>query len=91
MSVHEIKRPSLVDVPARLRMLATEFESRPKELRTAIVVIGYSSGCVAVRGFGERCSALEATGWLHRALEAMTSGAGLVDNLAPEPPPGDAG
>lgn len=83
MSVHEIKRVSLLDVPAKLRELATEYEQRPVELRTAIVIVGYSDGCVCVRGFGERTSSLEATGWLHRGLEAMTCGAGVGDNLTP--------
>lgn len=86
MSVHEIKRVSLMDVPGRLKGLAAEIESRPTELRTAIVVVGYADGRVAVRGFGERTSALEAIGWLHRALDALTDGAGVEDNLSPDRP-----
>lgn len=82
MSVHEIKRTSLLDIPSKLRELAAEFEARPGELRTAIVVVGFDDGCVCVRGFGERTSGLEATGWLHRGLEAMTCGAGIGDNLS---------
>lgn len=88
--VHEIKRISLMDVPAKLRQLADEFEKRPGELRTAIVTVGYADGYVAVRGFGERTSALEGIGWLHRGLDFLTNGSGVDDNLATSPPP-DAG
>ncbi len=83
MSIHEIKRTSLLDVPAKLHDLAAEFKDRPDELRTAIVVIGYKDGYVCVRGFGERTTALEAIGWLHRGLEAMTCGSGVEDDLSP--------
>lgn len=85
MSVREIKRVSLMDVPAKLRQLAAEYERRSGELRTAIVVVGYTDGFVCVRGFGERTSALETTGWLHRGLDVMTSGAGIVDDLSKPP------
>jgi len=88
VSVHEIKRTSLMNVPDKLRQLALEFEQRPAELRTAVVIVGYADGYVAVRGFGERTSALEATGWLHRALDVLTNGAGISDNLTPEPKEG---
>ena len=85
MSVHEIKRVSLMDVPGKLRELAAAFEKRPQELRTAIVVIGYETGHVAVRGYGERTTNLEAVGWLHRGLTMMTEGCGTADNFVPEP------
>lgn len=89
MSVHEIKRVSLMDVPAKLRQLAGEFEKRPEELRTAIVIIGYGNGYVAVRGFGERTSALEGIGWMHRALDAMTHDSSAEPSvLAPDPKSG---
>lgn len=87
MSLHEIKRTSLMDVPAKLRELAMQYEERPRELRTAIVVVGYADGFVCVRGFGERTSALEATGWLHRALDVMTTGTGVLDDLSSATPP----
>lgn len=87
MSVHEIKRRSLLDVPGKLRELATQYEARPEELRTAIVIVGYDDGLVCVRGFGERTLALEATGWLHRALDVMTNGAGICDDLTSSEPP----
>lgn len=90
MSVREIKRTSLLDVPAKLREIAAEYERRPDELRTAILVVGYRSGHVAVRGYGERTSALEATGWLHRALDVLTDGVGMSDSLTPAPPKGSA-
>lgn len=86
MSVHEIKRISLLDVPGKLRELADEFEKRSAELCTAVVIVGYDTGHVAIRGYGERTSGLEAIGWLHRALTVMTEGAGVEDNFTVQPP-----
>jgi hypothetical protein len=79
-NIREIKRTSLMNVPQRLRELADEIERQG--LPTAIVVIGYPEGYVAVRGFGERTSALEATGWLHRALDAMTDGSRIDTDMS---------
>lgn len=87
MTVREIKRVSLMDVPGKLRQLAAEYERRSGELRTAIVVVGYTDGFVCVRGFGERTTALEATGWLHRALDVMTSGSGVDEDFSSSKPP----
>jgi hypothetical protein len=87
MSLHEIKRVSLLDVPAKLREMAAEYERRSGELRTAIVVVGYADGFVCVRGFGERTSALEATGWLHRGLDVMTAGSGVDEDFSSSKPP----
>ena len=83
MSVHEIKRISLMDCPAKLRQLADTFER--EHLETAVVIIGQADGHVTVRAFGTRTDALQVTGWLHRALDVMTSGA----EAAP-PPSSDA-
>jgi hypothetical protein len=86
MSVREIKRVSLMNVPGKLRELADSCEKH--DLRTAIVIVGYPGGYCAVRGFGEKTSALEAIGWLHRALDALTDGSGVETDFSsmPEPP-----
>jgi hypothetical protein len=78
MSVTEIKHVSLLDVPAKLRALADEVERF--NLRTVVVVIGYPSGKVAVRGYGERSSALMTTGWLARAQNVMTEDCAAADD-----------
>ena len=88
MSVTEIKRVSLLNVPEKLRELAKAFEERPEALRTAIVVIGYDTGHVAVRGYGERTSCLEAVGWLNRGLVHLAEHSGIDDCLTPQ---GEAG
>lgn len=89
--LHEIKRTSLLNVPQRLHELADELAKRPELTSVVVVIGGYPGGQVAIRGYGERTSGLETTGWLARALAAMTAGAGVEDNLAtgqsgPEPP-----
>lgn len=85
MSVHEIKRTSLLNCPQRLRELADEMEKQG--LRTVVCVIGYPDGCVAVRAFGERTSNLETTGWLHRGLDVLTNGCSAADaDFSPTPP-----
>jgi hypothetical protein len=84
--VHEIKRTSLLDIPQRLRELANEIESRGDEHRSAVIIISYPDGKVAVRAYGERTSGLETTGWLARAMEMMTSGSGVEDNFTWTPP-----
>lgn len=85
MAVHEIKRTSLMNCPQRLRELADEMEKQG--LRTVICVVGYPEGYAAVRGYGERTSALEAIGWLHRALDVLTSGSAQIDAELTPPPP----
>lgn len=77
MSVTEIKKVSLMDVPAKLRALADEIERL--KLPTVVVVIGYPTGKVAIRGYGERTSALMTTGWLARAQTMMTEDCNAKD------------
>lgn len=83
-----IGRASLLDVPRRLRAMAEEIEARGDTHRTVICVVAYPDGRVSVRGFGERTSALEATGWLTRAITGLCDGS-LVesDNFCPQDPP----
>lgn len=85
MSVHEIKRISYMDVPGKLHELAVHVER--EKLQTAIVIIGHDNGRVSVRGYGTRTSALEAIGWLHRALDFMTDGSSADWNPEAAPPP----
>lgn len=86
VSLHEIKRTSLLDVPQRLRELADELQKRPELCKTAIVVVTYPEGRVCVRAYGERTTGLETTGWLARALQMMTDGSGVQDNFTWHPP-----
>lgn len=88
MSIHEIKRTSLLDCPQRLRELADDMEKNG--LKTVICVIGYPGGKVAVRGYGERTSGLEASGWLARAQTLMTEGAAADDSDIGRTPDGAA-
>ncbi|MGH3630865.1 MAG: hypothetical protein ACRDRL_25910 [Sciscionella sp.] len=90
MALHVIERKSLLDIPGKLRELADQYERNPERMTTAILVVGYDDGTVAVRGYGRRTEALQCTGWLHRGLDAMTDGS-MADNSGcsnePEPPP----
>lgn len=72
MAVVEIKRTSLLNVPAKLRELATEIEEAGGEF-TVVCVIGGPSGRVLVRGYGPNTSTLEASGWLARAQMHLNS------------------
>lgn len=85
MSVHEIKRASLLNVPAKLRQLAEEIEKRADGAEYSVIaVIGYPTGHVAVRGFGSRTDSLSCSGWLARAQTLMTEGAAAdADNFSP--------
>lgn len=84
-NIHEIKRISLMDVPAKLRELADRIER--ENFRTCVVIVGHDNGQVCVRSFGERTDALQTTGWLHRALDAMTSGSYADTSDWPSPLP----
>ena len=85
MSVYEIKRLSLMNIPGKLRELADYYERNVDSLGTAIVVMGHRDGTVSVRGYGERTDALQCTGWLHRALDVMTDGSTAEDEtIAPQ-------
>jgi hypothetical protein len=66
-NVHEIKRTSFLDVPAKLRELATMLESRGTPTKTVIIITADGSR-MEVRGFGERTSGIEVAGYLSRAL-----------------------
>jgi hypothetical protein len=83
MSVHEIKRISLMDVPGKLRELADRCERDHRH--TVVVLIGHDNGSVDIRGYGDRTSALETIGWLHRGLDVMTSGSSS-EHYQDEPP-----
>lgn len=88
MSVTEIKQTSLLDIPAKLRALADEIEV--KGFKTVVLIIGYPTGKVAVRAYGERTSALMTCGWLARAQTMMTEGCDASDGNWSWEPPGPA-
>jgi hypothetical protein len=71
MSVHEIKRESLLDIGAGLRKLADWADQNPEAVRTVIVVSAASDRVVSCHGYGERCSAVEALGWLALAQQRV--------------------
>lgn len=88
MTVHEIKRTSLLDVPAKLRELAAHVEKN--EIKTAVVILGHPGGYITVRAFGEQTTALSTIGWLGRAFTFMTQDAHLADSDEYGTPPDDA-
>lgn len=65
--VRDIGRKSLMDIPARLRELATWTEANPEAVRTVIIISAAHDRIVSCHGYGERCSAVEALGWLDLA------------------------
>lgn len=85
-NIREIRRTSLMNVPKKLHELGRTCEIL--DVRTAVVILGHPDGRVSVYGFGERTSALEATGWLARAQTSIAegSGAGESDGYSWDPP-----
>lgn len=79
MSVHEIKRISLKDIGTNLRQLADWAEKHPEAVRTVLVIAAASDRIVGCYGYGERCSAIEAIGWLDLAKYRVLGG----ENPAP--------
>ena len=71
MSVHEIKRDSLLDIGAGLRKLADWADQNPDAVRTVIIVSAATDRVVSCHGYGERCSAVEALGWLALAQQRV--------------------
>lgn len=67
MSLHEIKRVSLLNIGAGLRQLADWADRNPEAVRTVIIISAASDRVVSCHGYGERCSAIEAVGWLELA------------------------
>lgn len=84
-NLHVINRISFLNIPEQLRLLAERIESGQIDAVSAVFVLGRSDGRVAVRGYGERTSALECIGWMHRALTYMTERSGIdsEQNLGP--------
>lgn len=89
-NLHVINRVSLLNIPEQLRLLAEGIESGKINVASAVLVLGRGDGCVYVRGYGERTSALESIGWMHRGLTYMTEHCG-VDAEQNWFPSGDAG
>jgi len=77
-NLREIKRVSFIDGPAKLREWADQLEKIPT-VKTVVLVIGYPTGHVAVRGAGERSSCLELAGWLSRGVTALNERLNMDD------------
>jgi hypothetical protein len=69
--VRHIGCKNLADIGARLRELADWVEANPEAVRTVLVVSAAHDRVIAVNGYGERCSAVEALGWLDLALHRV--------------------
>lgn len=69
--VRDIGKKNLGDIGARLREIAEWAEKNPEAVRTIIVVSAAHDQVVSVHGYGERCSAVEALGWLDLALHRV--------------------
>jgi hypothetical protein len=70
-NVHEIKRASLLNIGAGLRELADWADKNPEAVRTVIIVSAVHDRVVYCHGYGERCSAVEALGWLDLAKDRL--------------------
>lgn len=71
--VRDIGRKNLADIAGRLRELADWAEKNPEAVRTVIVISAAHASVVSVHGYGERCSGVEALGWLDLAMHRVRS------------------
>lgn len=81
--VRDIGRKNLTEIGPRLRELADWADKNPEAVRTIIVVSCAHDRVVSVHGYGERCSAIEALGWLdlaHDRALGSERGAPATDN-----------
>lgn len=69
--VRDIGRKNLMDIAGRLRELADSAEKNPDAVRTIIVISATNNSVLSVHGYGERCSSVEALGWLTLALDRV--------------------
>jgi hypothetical protein len=84
--VRDIGRKNLMDIPARLRELANWAESNPDAVRTVIIISAAHDRIVSCHGYGERCSAVEALGWLDLAAHRVRGSTEVpATDLAPFP------
>jgi hypothetical protein len=83
-NVHEIKRTSWLDVPGKLRDLAAHIEAEGNKVRT-IIVISSDGETVTVRGFGERTSPVEISGYFARA-QWIQNYTPITQSIDPDPP-----
>lgn len=72
--VRDIGRRNLAAIGDRLREIAKWADENPDAVRTIIVVCSAHDRVVSVQGYGERCSAVEALGWLDLALCRVRGG-----------------
>jgi hypothetical protein len=82
--VRDIGRKNLANIGARLRDLADWVEAHP-EVRTVLVVSAAHDRVVSVHGYGERCSAVEALGWLDLAAHRARGGDAPRTDIGPPP------
>lgn len=71
--VRDIGRKNLGDIPARLREIADWAKRNPEAVRTVLLISCAHDRVISVHGYGERCSAVEALGWLDLALHRVRS------------------
>jgi len=70
-NVREIKRDSLLNIGAGLRKLADWADKNPEAVRTVLIISAANDRVVCCHGYGERCSAVEALGWLALAKDRV--------------------
>lgn len=83
--VRDIGRKNLMDIPARLRELADWIERNPEAIRTVVVISAAHDRVICCYGYGERCSAVEALGWLDLATHRVRSQEAPATDLTPFP------
>jgi len=86
VSVHEIKKTSYLDIPAKLREMANDLENR-SDIQNIAIVLGYQRGHVVVRGYGPRSTPLELAGWLSRGVTAINELLNADNDRYPAPEP----
>ena len=69
--VRDIGRKNLADIGGRLRELADWADKNPEAVRTILVISAAHDQVISVHGYGERCSPIEALGWLDLAHDRV--------------------
>ena len=77
--VRDIGRKNLANIGERIREIADWAEKNPEAVRTVIVISAAHDRVISVHGYGERCSAVEALGWIDLAHARVLS----TDRQAP--------
>jgi hypothetical protein len=69
--VRDIGRKNLAAIGDRLREIADWADKNPEVVRTVIVISAAHDRVISCHGYGERCSAVEALGWLDLAHDRV--------------------